>query len=447
MKVARVHPVNRPLAGSLCCARDKSLSHRAAILAALAQGTTEVSGFSFCEDCLSTLSCLHQFGVKIETYPDAGKVILESGGWRELAEPEDVLYAGNSGTTARLLCGVASWVKGLTVITGDASLRCRPMRRIIEPLSLTGAQIGGRDGDRFLPLFIRGKYPLYPFEYSLPVASAQVKSALLFAALGASAPSCIREPFASRDHTENMLSYLGVQLERKPGRIMVYPPLTPLKARNFSLPGDVSSAAFLVAATLTIPGSRIYIQDVGLNPTRSGFLRCIVQMGGQIKIHNLREEFGERRGDLEVEFSSLHGINIGKELIPSLIDEVPILSVLATQARGVTSITGAEELRVKECDRLRAMFLGLKALGARVEERSDGLVIEGPSKLNGGRVGSFGDHRIAMSFVVAGLIAREAVEIVDVDCVKISYPEFFDHLRVLGYERVEFCELEERNCL
>jgi len=450
MKIARVHPVNHPLTGSVLCARDKSLSHRAAILAALAQGTTKVSGFSFCEDCLSTLSCLRQFGVRIKTYPDVGKVVVESGGWRELTEPEDVLYAGNSGTTARLLCGVASWIKGLTIITGDASLRRRPMRRVIEPLSLTGIQIGGRDNNRFLPVFIRGKYPLTPFEYRLSVASAQVKSALLLAALGADAPSCVREPFASRDHTENMLSYLGIRLEREPGRVVIHPPAKPLKARDFSLPGDVSSAAFLAAAALMVPDSGIYIQDVGLNPTRSGFLECVSRMGGQVKIHNLKEEFGERRGDLEVAFSSLRGVSIGKEIIPSLIDEVPILSVLATQAQGVTFITGAEELRVKECDRLRAMYLGLKTLGAKVEERSDGLIIEGPVTLHGGRVESFGDHRIAMSFAVAGLIAREAVEIVDVDCVKISYPEFFDHLQSLGCKRVEFYESEEegeKSCL
>ncbi|MCX7668416.1 MAG: 3-phosphoshikimate 1-carboxyvinyltransferase, partial [Atribacterota bacterium] len=320
---------------------------------------------------------------------------------------------------------------GLTVLTGDQSLRKRPMRRIIEPLRQTGVEIGGRARDNFPPLFIRGSGRVKPIRYVLRVPSAQVKSALIFAALKGDGPSLIEEPVGSRDHTENMLRYVGAHI-RKEDSMLIVEPCQELWARPFSLPGDASSAAFLVALAMLLPGSRVTIHDVGINPYRTGFFRCLERMGGKLKFVNQREEFGEPRADLEVETSSLQGIEIGRDLIPSLIDEIPILAILATQAEGKTVISGAEELRVKESDRLKAIAQGLRSLEVEVEERADGLVLEGPVSFRGGTVKSFGDHRIAMSFAIAGLVAQNDVVIEDVDCIGISYPRFFQDLVTLG---------------
>ncbi|MGQ9473618.1 MAG: 3-phosphoshikimate 1-carboxyvinyltransferase [Candidatus Caldatribacteriaceae bacterium] len=431
MKRAVIHPFRGALKGNIVCARDKSFSHRAVMIGALSEGENKITGFSFCQDCLSTIHCVRALGVEVQTIPEEETVIVKSGGLFSLREPENVLDAGNSGTTMRLLSGIATGIPGLTILTGDESLRKRPMRRVIEPLWQTGATLGGRAENRFPPLFIRGLPRVKPLRYTLKVPSAQVKSALIFAALKGEDFSVIEEPIPSRDHTENMLRHVGASI-RKEGNTLVVAPCLNLFAKSFSLPGDISSAAFLVALATLLPGSHILIKDVGINPQRTGFLRCLEMMGGRFKLLNPREEFGEPRADLEVESSSLQGIEITKDWVPSLIDEIPILAIMACQAKGITTISGAEELRVKESDRLRALALGLYALGAKVEEKEDGLIIEGPVKFQGGTVSSFGDHRIAMSFAVAGFLSREDVVIENVDCVDVSYPNFFRDLRLLG---------------
>ncbi|MGQ9622636.1 MAG: 3-phosphoshikimate 1-carboxyvinyltransferase [Candidatus Caldatribacteriaceae bacterium] len=439
MKRVLVRPFRGKLEGTVFCPRDKSLSHRAAFIGALSEGETVITGFSFCRDCLATLSCLRALGPEILSFPEEGKVVIRSGGLSSLREPEDVLNAENSGTTIRLMAGIASGIEGLTVLTGDESLRKRPMRRIVEPLKKAGVEIGGRNGDRFPPLFIRGRGKISPVYHVLEVPSAQVKSALIFAALRGEGKSVIVEPLPSRNHTENMLSYVGVTLYKEGKSIVVEPPQK-LGALPFHLPGDMSSAAFLMSLALCLPHAHLVIKDVGLNPTRTGFLSCLERMGGKYRILSQWETFGELRGDIETEASELSATSIGPEEIPLLIDEIPILSVLAARAQGTTTISGAGELRVKESDRLRAIAQGLTALGVRVEEKEDGLVIHGPSNFRWGVVQSFGDHRIAMSFVVAGLLSEEGVVVEDVDCVDVSYPTFFSDLEKLGIQSMVFEE-------
>lgn len=440
MKRAFVAPFTGPIQGAIVCPRDKSLSHRAAFIGALSEGETVITGFSFCRDCLATLSCIRALGVEVHTFPEEGKVLLQSGGFSSLCEPEDVLHAENSGTTIRLMAGIAAGVEGLTILTGDASLRRRPMRRIIEPLRKAGVDIGGRGGDRFPPIFVRGRKRISSFSHVLEIPSAQVKSALLFAALWGDGPSTIVEPLPSRDHTENMLRYVGVAIAKKDGVITIEPPQT-IRASSFDLPGDISSAAFLMSLALCIPGSSLTIEDVGLNPTRIGFLHCVERMGGKYSILSKRETFGEPRGDISVTFSELQAVSIGPEEIPLLIDEIPILAVLAARAQGTTIISGAQELRFKESDRIRAIASGLQALGVRVEEKEDGLIIHGPCTFQRGVVRTFGDHRIAMSFTIAGLLSAGGVVIEDVDCVDVSYPTFFADLAKLGITTITFEEV------
>jgi 3-phosphoshikimate 1-carboxyvinyltransferase len=432
---ALVSPFRGTLQGTILCPRDKSLSHRAAFIGALSEGETRISGFSFCRDCLATLSCIRALGVEVRAFPEEGKVVIRSGGLSALREPEDVLNAENSGTTIRFMAGIASGIRGLTVLTGDESLRRRPMRRVIEPLRKAGVEIGGRGGDRFPPLFIRGKGSVLPFHHVLEVPSAQVKSALLFAALWGEGKSTIVEPLPSRNHTENMLRYVGVPLHENHGVITVEPPGR-ISASSFDLPGDISSAAFLMALALCIPGSSLLIQDVGLNPTRIGFLRCLERMGGRYRVLGRRKTFGEERGDILVEYSELVATSVEPEEIPLVIDEIPILAVIAAKARGTTVISGAQELRVKESDRLFAIARGLQSLGVNVEEKEDGLTIHGPCAFRGGTVQSFGDHRIAMSFIIAGLLGEGSVVVEDVDCVDVSYPSFFTDLGKLGIQSV-----------
>ncbi|MEN3202670.1 MAG: 3-phosphoshikimate 1-carboxyvinyltransferase [Atribacterota bacterium] len=440
MRRALVMPFRGQIRGTIMCPRDKSLSHRAAFIGALSRGRTVITGFSFCRDCMSTLSCIQALGVEVHTFPEEGKVVLQSEGHTSFCEPEDVLNAENSGTTIRLMAGIAAGIEGLTILTGDASLRRRPMRRIIEPLRKAGVDIGGRGGDRFPPLFIRGRKRIAPFFHVLEVPSAQVKSALLFAALWGEGPSTIVEPLPSRNHTENMLQYVGVTLRKEDGAIIVEPPQV-IRASSFELPGDISSAAFLMSLALCVPEASLIIQDVGLNPTRVGFLQCLERMGGKYSILAKRETFGEPRGDILVTYSELQATSIGPEEIPLLIDEIPILAILAAKAKGKTVISGAQELRVKESDRIRSVACGLRALGVRVEEKEDGLVIYGPCDFQRGVVQSFGDHRIAMSFTIAGLLSTEGVIIEGVDCVDVSYPTFFADLGKLGITTITLEEV------
>lgn len=440
MRQALVAPFRGQIQGTIVCPRDKSLSHRAAFIGALSRGETVINGFSFCRDCLATLSCIRALGVEVSAFPEEEKVILRSEGHTSLHEPEDVLNAENSGTTIRLMAGIAAGIRGLTILTGDESLRRRPMRRVIEPLRKAGVDIGGRGGDRFPPLFVRGRGSIASFYHVLEVPSAQVKSALLFAALWGEGPSILVEPLPSRDHTENMLRHVGVVLRKEDGTITIEPPQV-IQASAFDLPGDISSAAFLMSLVLCVPGASLVIQDVGLNPTRTGFLRCLERMGGRYSVLARRETFGELRGDILVTSSELQATSIEPEEIPMLIDEIPILAVLAAKAKGKTVISGASELRVKESDRIRAVASGLQALGVKVEEKEDGLVIYGPCDFQRGRVQSFGDHRIAMSFIIAGLLSSEGVIVEDIDCVDVSYPTFFADLEKLGVATITFEEV------
>jgi len=439
MREVLVHPFPQKVEGEIRAPRDKSLSHRAAMVGALSQGVTVIDGFSFCADCLSTLASLGLWGVEIIKEEEKERITVKSEGLGKLKESEDVIDAGNSGTTMRILAGIATGIEGLTIFTGDDSLRRRPMKRIMEPLRLTGVDVGGRNKDSFPPFFVRGKNRVKAFSYSLPVPSAQVKSALIFAALRGEGVSFIEEPLLSRDHTENLLRYSGVKIERKGNVIEVEPPSS-ISASYLSLPGDLSSASFLIALATLLPQSHILIKDVGMNPTRSGFLACLREMGGNFKIIGEKEEFGERRGDIEVESSSLRGIKIEKDLVPLVIDEIPVIAVLAAKAKGTTIISGAEELRVKETDRLKAIAQGLRKLGVEVEEMKDGLLIQGPCVFQGGRVDSYGDHRIAMSLVIAGIVGEEDLIVEDIDCVRISYPEFFEDLGKIGYGEWEIRE-------
>lgn len=403
------------------------------MLGALCSGQTNIEGFSFCEDCRSTLRCLRSFGAEIKEEPVTHQVEVHSPGHRHLQEPDTVLDVGNSGTTIRMLSGIACGIEGLTVLTGDASIRKRPMKRIIDPLTATGALLGGRNHDRYPPLYVRGRRRLRAISYQMEVASAQVKSALLFASLFADDRSVIEELLPTRNHTENMLRYLGVSVVEQEKRLYLTPP-DRMPATRFSLPGDPSSAAFPAALALLIPESSITIRNVGLNPLRTGFLECLRLMGADLTIIPQGECFSEGYGDIQIQHAPLQGIAIPREMIPSLVDEIPILAVLATQAQGVTSISGAGELRVKESDRLHGIARGLQLMGADITEEEDGLRITGPVKLRGAAVSSGKDHRIAMSLLVAGLAAEGETIVQESECIGVSYPEFFHDLALLGVQ-------------
>jgi 3-phosphoshikimate 1-carboxyvinyltransferase len=416
-----VHPGPR-LRGTLHVPGDKSISHRAALLGALAHGVTTVEGFLRADDCLATLRCLRALGIVIEETDD--RLIIRGGALRE---PEDVLDVGNSGTTLRLLAGVLSGQPFHSVLTGDASIRRRPMDRVAEPLRLMGARISGRAGGRLAPLSIVGG-GLRGIAYTSPVASAQVKSAVLLAGLFAEGETAVREPSLSRDHTERMLGAFGVGVLRSGLEARFRGPAT-LRATIVRVPGDLSSAAFFLVAGAVVPGSEIVVEDVGLNPTRAGVLDVLRMMGASIRVTDLREEGGEPRGAVVVRAGRLHGTTIEGDLIPRTIDELPVLAVAACLAEGETVIRDAAELRVKESDRIAALARELGRLGATIEARPDGLAIIGGRRLRGGRVSSGGDHRIAMALAIAGLCADGPVTIDDSACIRISFPGFEAALR------------------
>jgi 3-phosphoshikimate 1-carboxyvinyltransferase len=412
----------RPLRGTLRVPGDKSISHRAAMLGAVAAGTTRVRGFLRAADCLSTLRCLRLLGAGVE----------ERGGDLEIlggvfCEPDDVLDAGNSGTTIRLLAGIAAGQPFHTVLTGDASVRRRPMDRIAAPLRAMGARIAGRAGGRLAPLAIRGG-GLRGIAYATPVPSAQVKSAVLLAGLFAEGETSVREPAQSRDHTERMLPAFGVAVAREGLAVRLRGPAA-LRGTEIRVPGDLSSAAFFLVAAALVPGSELRIAEVGLNPTRTGVLDALRLMGAEIEVHGLREAGGEPVGDVVVRARPLHGAALGGDLIPRAIDELPAIAVAAALADGETVIRDAAELRVKESDRIDALARELARLGARVEAQPDGLAIAGRGRLRGGRVHSGGDHRIAMALAVAGLRADGPVTVDDAACIETSFPGFEDLLR------------------
>jgi len=433
----RVRPVRR-LAGRVTVPGDKSISHRAALLGALADGVTEVRGFLEAEDCVRTLAAIEALGVEV-TRKGPGEYRIASAGPAALQEPADVIDCGNSGTTARLLLGVLAGCPFWAMLTGDGSLRRRPMGRVAEPLTRMGATIVGRADATRLPLAVRGQRPLRPLAWTLPVASAQVKSALLLAGLGAAGPVSVTEPAASRDHTERMLAAFGARLTRAGLTTTVEP--GPLRATAVTVPGDLSSAAFLVVAALLVPEGEVTVTGVGLNPTRTGLLDALGAMGAALEVAvDGAQGAGEPVGRLTARPSALAATTVGGALVPRLLDEVPALAVAATRARGRTVIRDAAELRVKESDRLAALARELGRLGARVEELPDGLAIEGPSRLRGAVVASGGDHRIAMALAVAGLVAEGETVVEDVACIATSYPGFAEALDALaggGAVRVE----------
>ncbi len=408
---------------------DKSISHRAVILNSIATGKATITNLSPGADCRSTISCLKALGVEIEERKD-GFTISGVGGYG-LREAENVLDAGNSATTIRLLAGLLAAQPFLSIITGDHSLRSRPMGRIIRPLRLMGASIWGRGDDSFAPLAIRGG-KLRGIDYSLPIPSAQLKSALIIAALFAEGTTTIEETIKSRDHTERMLKSMGANLEIEGNRVTITPGHTHLAAMDILVPGDISAAAFWLVAAAIHPNARIRILNCGINPTRSGIIDALTMMGARLRIENQRMESGEPVADLCIESSSLQGIEIQGELIPRLIDEIPVVAVAASVAKGTTVIRGASELRVKESDRIRTTASELSKMGALVEELPDGMVIRGGRRLAGAECHSHGDHRLAMTLGVAAVVAEGETVIDQAEAVDISYPGFWRDLERLS---------------
>lgn len=402
---------------------DKSISHRLAMIGAVADGTTVIRNFAESVDCQTTLECLRDLGVSIQR---AGSIVtVEGRGLKGLKEPLHELNGGNSGTTVRLMSGLLAGYPFEVTFIGDESLSRRPMKRIVEPLRRFGATITARE-DNYLPLTIRGG-SLFPISFTMPIASAQVKSAVLLAGLHARGITRVREPLSTRNHTEIALAEFGARIKATEDGIEIDGG-RPLRARKFTVPGDLSSAAFLVAGALTVPDSKLQLPGVGLNPTRSGFLTLLQEMGAKISIAPSNAGEGEPVGDVLVESSELAGIEIGGAWIPNVIDEIPMLAVLGTRTQNGIRIRDAAELRSKESDRIRAVAANLRTLGAQVEEFPDGLWVPGNQTLRGGEIDSFGDHRIAMAFAIAGLFSEGSIVIRDPACVGISFPSFFELL-------------------
>ncbi|MBM5817308.1 MAG: 3-phosphoshikimate 1-carboxyvinyltransferase [Cyanobacteria bacterium K_Offshore_surface_m2_239] len=418
------------LRGTVRVPGDKSISHRALLFGAIAEGETRIEGLLPAEDPLSTAACLRAMGVEVSEIRAGEPVTVRGVGLDGLREPDNILDCGNSGTTMRLLLGLLAGRAGRHfVLTGDASLRRRPMRRVGGPLGDMGAAIHGRDGGNLAPLAIAGQ-TLHGATIRTPVASAQVKSALLLAALTASGPTTVIEPALSRDHSERMLRAFGADLEVSGagGTTVTVTPGASLRGQAVVVPGDISSAAFWLVAGAITPGADLTIENVGLNPSRTGILEVLHQMGAAVEVRQPREVAGEPVGDLHVSHGPLNAFSIDGDLIPRLVDEIPVLAVAACRAEGVSRIRGAEELRVKETDRLAVMARQLGAMGARLEEHADGLTIQGDTPLQGAEVDSETDHRVAMSLAVASLVARGDTRLRDSAAAAVSYPGFWDDL-------------------
>ena len=406
---------------------DKSISHRAVMFGALAKGTTSVTHFLEGADCLSTISCFQKMGIEIEKQNE--KVLIHGKGLRGLNSPREILDAGNSGTTTRLIAGILAGQKFISELDGDASLRSRPMKRIMDPLNAMGADIRCRGENNCLPLRIVG-HPLTAIHYTSPVASAQVKSCVLLAGMYADGVTSVTEPFLSRNHTEIMLRSFGADI-RSEGTTVSIRPEPDLLAQDITVPGDISSAAFFIAAGLLTPGSEILLKNVGINPTRAGILKVCQDMGADITLLNA-DYSGEPAADILVRTSSLKGTVIQGADIPTLIDELPVIAVMAAFAEGTTVIRDAAELRVKESDRIAVMTDNLRRMGADVEETEDGMIIHGGRPLHGAVIDPRLDHRVAMSFAVVGTVCEGTMDILDGDCVRISYPDFYKDLYSLG---------------
>ena len=428
-----------PLTGSLAVPGDKSISHRALMFAGLAIGRTRITGLLEGEDVLRTAAAMRALGAELTRHENGAQETcweVWGRGVGGLAEPEDVLDMGNSGTAARLLAGVLASHPIFSVMTGDASLRRRPMRRVTDPLSLCGARFAGREGGR-LPLAIEGARDPLPITYRLPVASAQVKSAVLLAGLAAPGETVVEEPECSRDHTENMLRHFGATVHFAPhgeGRIITLVGQPELRAADIVVPGDPSSAAFPLAAALLVPGSCVTVRGVGLNPLRAGLFETLREMGADIVIENPRIEGGEKVGDLIARHGALRGIDVPASRVPSMIDEFPILAVLAACAAGTTRMRGLKELRVKESDRLAATAALLAVNGVKVEIEGDDLLVHGTGAppAGGGLVATHMDHRIAMSALVLGLASAAPVAVDDTAFIDTSFPDFVGLMNQLG---------------
>jgi len=421
----KVLQYNKPtLRGTLTIPGDKSVSHRSVMFGAIATGKTTVDGFLLGEDCLSTIDCFRKLGVKIDV--EGTSVSIDSPGIDGWQEPTEILYTGNSGTTTRLMLGILAGSNVHSVMTGDASIGKRPMRRVIDPLRQMGARITGRANGQYTPLAIQGT-SLQAIDYHMPVASAQVKSAVLLAGLRAAGTTIVRETEISRDHTERMLRQFGAEIDVRDGVISFEGGQT-LTGTHVSVPGDISSAAFFLVAGAICHNSKITLENVGINPTRDGIIEVLQNMGASMTVIPNEDSQSEPTATITIETSSLKATTIEGEIIPRLIDEIPILALLATQADGKTVIKDAEELKVKETDRIAAVVDELRKLGAKIEATEDGMIIEGPTPLQGASLQTYGDHRIGMMGAIAALITNGAVTLDDADCIAVSYPTFFEHI-------------------
>lgn len=416
------------LKGSFELIGDKSISHRAVMFSSISKGHNKISNFLMGEDCLSTISCFRKMGVDIQI--DGKDVYVKGNGLYGLQKPKEILDVGNSGTTIRLMMGILAGNKFDATLIGDNSIAKRPMKRVTDPLRLMGCNIEGKDDANYTPIKIYGG-DLKAIDYHMPVASAQVKSALILASLYANDTSFIYEKVKSRNHTEIMLKSFGADINVENLKISVNP-VNELFSQDIYVPGDISSAAFIIVSALITKGSEVIIKNVGLNETRTGIIDVVKNMNGNIEIINERLVGGELVGDLLVRYTKdLCATTIDKDIIPRLIDEIPVIAVLATQAEGTTIIKDAQELKVKESNRIKSMVENLKILGADIEELEDGMIIKGKSKLNGGKIKTFKDHRIAMAFSTLNLIYDEKIKLDDEDCINVSFPGYFDLIKSL----------------
>ena len=419
------------LKGTLTVPGDKSISHRAVMFGSLARGTTRISHFLEGADCLSTISCFRKMGIEIDRNKD--EILVHGRGLHGLTAPTEILDVGNSGTTTRLISGILAGQTFTSELDGDDSIRTRPMKRIMTPLVSMGADITSRLDNGCAPLIIHGR-PLHAAHYDSPVASSQVKSCVLLAGMYADGITSVTEPFLSRNHTEIMLNYFGAEITSE-GTTASIRPEPVLEGRDIQVPGDISSAAYFIAAGLLTPGSEILLKNVGINPTRAGIIKVCMDMGADITLLNESTE-GEPTADLLIRTSSLKGTTIEGSIIPTLIDEIPMIAVMAAFAEGTTIIRDAQELKVKESDRIAVMVDNLRRMGADIEGTDDGMIIHGGRPLHGAVIDSHLDHRIAMSFAVAGTICDGTVEILNGECVNISYPEFYQDLYSLDSSRI-----------
>lgn len=421
-----INPINN-INTEITVPGDKSISHRAVMFGSLAKGDTEITGFLTGDDCMSTISCFRKLGVDIDI--DGEHIIVHGKGLHGLSAPKEVLDVGNSGTTIRLISGILAAQPFDTVLNGDASIQKRPMKRVILPLTEMGADIESTNNG-YAPLTIHGK-KLHSIEYTMPVASAQVKSSILLASLFAEGETVINEPVASRDHTEIMLNYFGANITNTDGKI-VSKPVDELYAKPVEVPGDISSAAFFMVAGLIVPNSHIIIKNVGINPTRTGIIDALKAMGGDISILNERTAGGEAVADIEVKTSQLKATTLSGDIIPRMIDEIPVFAVAALHAEGTTTVKDAQELKVKESNRIATMSEELKKMGANITETEDGMIIPGNQSLKGAVTESHLDHRVAMSIAIAALTAEGSTTINNSDCVAISFPDFYKILDSLA---------------